>query len=157
MVAVALAANIWLPRHLRLKYSWERDLSQRIAADLVRPDTLVTVHTTDSYENAGTPPPSGRVHPRFAAAEYGLSSTATPASADKSCLTESFKGAEEAGLASPGPSHPRLVRGRGPLAERVGGAERSEESGLPEPASDRNVAAEPPELTAQVSESRGSR
>ena len=30
-------------------------------------------------------------------------------------------------------SHPRLVRGRGPLAERVGGAERSEESGLSEP------------------------
>ncbi|MBQ6178381.1 MAG: GNAT family N-acetyltransferase [Bacteroidales bacterium] len=37
------------------------------------------------------------------------------------------------GLASPDRSHPRLVRGRGPLAERVGGAERSEESGLPEP------------------------
>ena len=37
------------------------------------------------------------------------------------------------GLASPDPSHPRLVRGRGPLAERVGGAERSEESGLSEP------------------------
>ena len=37
------------------------------------------------------------------------------------------------GLASPDRSHPRLVRGRGPLAERVGGAERSEESGLSEP------------------------
>ena len=37
------------------------------------------------------------------------------------------------GLASPDRSHPRLVRGRGPLASRVGGAERSEESGLPEP------------------------
>ena len=81
MVAVALAANIWLPRHLRLKYSWERDLSQRIAADLVRPDTLVTVHTTDSYENAGTPPPSGRVHPRFAAAEYGPDGVALPSEA----------------------------------------------------------------------------
>ena len=40
------------------------------------------------------------------------------------------------GLASPGRSHPRLVRGRGPLAEQVGGAERSEESGLPEPDAD---------------------
>ncbi len=37
------------------------------------------------------------------------------------------------GLASPDRSHPRLVRGRGPLAELVGGAERSEESGLSEP------------------------
>lgn len=33
MVAVALAANIWLPKHLQPKYSWERDLSQRYAAD----------------------------------------------------------------------------------------------------------------------------
>ncbi len=32
------------------------------------------------------------------------------------------------GLASPDRSHPRLGRGRGPLAERVGGAERSEGS-----------------------------
>ena len=40
------------------------------------------------------------------------------------------------GLASPGRSHPRLVRGRGPLAEQVGGAERSEESGLSEPDAD---------------------
>ena len=38
-----------------------------------------------------------------------------------------------AGLASPDRSHPRLVRGRGPLAKRVGRAERSEESGLSEP------------------------
>jgi acetylornithine aminotransferase len=41
------------------------------------------------------------------------------------------------GLASPDRSHPRLVRGRGPLAERVGGAERSEESGLSEPDANR--------------------
>ena len=40
---------------------------------------------------------------------------------------------QASGLASPDRSHPRLVRGRGPLAERVGGAERSEESGLSEP------------------------
>ncbi len=80
----------------------------------------------------------GRVHSRFAAAEYGLSSTPAPA-------TEAFESQDNdlaTGLASPDRSHPRLVRGRGPLAERVGGAERSEESGLPEPASDRNVAAE---------------
>ena len=42
-------------------------------------------------------------------------------------------GRQASGLASPDRSHPRLVRGRGPLAERVGGAERSEESGLSEP------------------------
>ncbi len=36
MVAIALAANIWLPRHIRQKYSWERDLSQRIAADFCK-------------------------------------------------------------------------------------------------------------------------
>lgn len=32
-VLVALAANIWLPKHLQRKYSWDRDLSQRLAAD----------------------------------------------------------------------------------------------------------------------------
>ena len=42
-------------------------------------------------------------------------------------------GRQASGLASPDRSHPRLVRGRGPLAERVRGAERSEESGLSEP------------------------
>ena len=36
MVAIALAANIWLPRHLRQKYSWDRDLSQRLATDFCR-------------------------------------------------------------------------------------------------------------------------
>ena len=36
MVAVALAANIWLPRHLKQRYSWERDLSQRCAVDFCK-------------------------------------------------------------------------------------------------------------------------
>ncbi len=27
-VAILLALNIWLPRQMRHKYSWERDLSQ---------------------------------------------------------------------------------------------------------------------------------
>ena len=54
MVAVALAANIVLPRLMQPKYSWDRDLAQRIAANLLRPDTLAI------SENAGTPPPSGR-------------------------------------------------------------------------------------------------
>ncbi len=53
------------------------------------------------------------------------------------------------GLASPDRSHPRLVRGRGPLAERVGGAERSEESGLAEPVGSIK-AIEPPELAASA-------
>ena len=57
----------------------------------------------------------------------------------------------EAGLASPDRSHPRLVRGRGPDRWRewedlssqslreMGGAERSEESGLAEPAAGNNA------------------
>ena len=48
--------------------------------------------------------------------------------------TGSWAWKAKAGLASTDRSHPRLVRGRGPLAEQVGGAERSEESGLSEPA-----------------------
>ena len=72
MVAVALAANIWLPRHLRQKYSWDRDLSQRVAANLLRPDTLAIAKET------GSPSSSGRVHPRSAAAEYGLEEMAQP-------------------------------------------------------------------------------
>ena len=40
-VAVALAANIWLPRHLNQRYSWERDLSQRYAVDFCRTDKEV--------------------------------------------------------------------------------------------------------------------
>ena len=33
MVALALAANIWLPKHMHPKYSWERDLAQRMTVD----------------------------------------------------------------------------------------------------------------------------
>ena len=36
LVGIALAANIWLPRHMKQKYSWERDLSQRLAVDFCR-------------------------------------------------------------------------------------------------------------------------
>lgn len=35
-VAILLALNIWLPRQMRHKYSWERDLSQRYAVDFDR-------------------------------------------------------------------------------------------------------------------------
>ena len=91
MVAIALAANIWLPRHMRQKYSWDRDLSQRIAFDLTRPDTLVTVASagsaTPSPSGAGTPPPSGCVHSRFAAAEYGPEGVALPAEREVSDTT----------------------------------------------------------------------
>jgi len=33
LVVLALAANIWLPKHIKQKYTWERDLSQRLAND----------------------------------------------------------------------------------------------------------------------------
>ena len=36
MVGLALAANIWLPKRLGQKYSWDRDLSQRLATDFCR-------------------------------------------------------------------------------------------------------------------------
>ena len=36
LVGIALAANIWLPRHMRQRYSWDRDLSQRLAVDFRR-------------------------------------------------------------------------------------------------------------------------
>ena len=36
LVVIALAANIWLPRHIGRRYSWERDLSQRLAVDFCR-------------------------------------------------------------------------------------------------------------------------
>ncbi len=36
LVGIALAANIWLPRHMRQRYSWDRDLSQRLAVDFCR-------------------------------------------------------------------------------------------------------------------------
>ena len=55
--------------------------------------------------------------------------------------TGSWAWKAKAGLASPDRSHPRLVRGRGPLAEQVGGAERSEESGLARPDADDSGAA----------------
>ena len=58
MVAVALAANIWLPRHLRQKYSWDRDLSQRVAANLLRPDTLAISENAGTLD-AGNATPSG--------------------------------------------------------------------------------------------------
>lgn len=48
MVAVALAANIVLPRLMQPKYSWDRDLAQRIAANLLRPDTLAVAKDTGS-------------------------------------------------------------------------------------------------------------
>jgi hypothetical protein len=35
-VAILLALNIWLPKQMRHKYSWERDLSQRYAVDFDR-------------------------------------------------------------------------------------------------------------------------
>jgi transglutaminase-like putative cysteine protease len=36
LVGIALAANIWLPRHMRQRYSWDRDLSQRLAVDFCK-------------------------------------------------------------------------------------------------------------------------
>ena len=33
LVALALAANIWLPRQMRYRYTWEKDLSQRLATE----------------------------------------------------------------------------------------------------------------------------
>ena len=33
LVAIALAANIWLPRQMRYKYSWDKDLAQRLATE----------------------------------------------------------------------------------------------------------------------------
>ena len=64
--------------------------------------------------------------------------------------TGSWAWKAKAGLASPGRSHPRLVRGRGPLAEQVGGAERSEESGLSEPDADISLTAYPGQKIAFV-------
>lgn len=40
-VAILLALNIWLPRQMRHKYSWERDLSQRYAVDFDRTEKNV--------------------------------------------------------------------------------------------------------------------
>ena len=86
-------------------------------------------------KTAGQPSEPGRVHPRSAAAEYGLSPEAAP----------EHNEASKAGLASPDRGRPRHARGRGPdrrggsenlfsrTRRELGGAERSEESGQAEP------------------------
>ena len=33
LVALALAANFWLPRQMRYRYSWDKDLAQRMATE----------------------------------------------------------------------------------------------------------------------------
>ena len=64
MVLIALAANIWLPRHLRQKYSWDRDLSQRLATDFCKTrdevkdyirkyDPYVTDEQIDAWTKSG--------------------------------------------------------------------------------------------------------
>ncbi|MBR5660678.1 MAG: transglutaminase domain-containing protein [Bacteroidales bacterium] len=64
MVAIALAANIWLPRHIRHRYSWDRDLSQRLAVDFCRTrdevkdyirkyDPYVTDEQIDAWTKSG--------------------------------------------------------------------------------------------------------
>ena len=64
LVGIALAANIWLPRHIRQKYSWDRDLSQRLAVDFCRTreevkdyiqkyDTDVTDEQIDAWTESG--------------------------------------------------------------------------------------------------------
>jgi hypothetical protein len=73
----------------------------------------------------GQPSGPGRVHPRSAAAEYGLSPEADPERNE----------ASKAGLASPDRGRPRHARG-GTADEVGGGVERSETSGLAEPALD---------------------
>ena len=52
------------------------------------PDRVHPRSTADNPELAGQPLEPGRVHPRSAAAEYGLSSTAAPATDDLSALEE---------------------------------------------------------------------
>ncbi len=74
---------------------------------------------------SGQPSGPGRVHPRSAAAEYGLSPEADPERNE----------ASKAGLASPDRGRPRHARG-GTADEVGGGVERSETSGLAEPALD---------------------
>jgi beta-glucosidase len=73
---------------------------------------------------SGQPSGPGRVHPRSAAAEYGLSPEAA---------TEPNESKE--GLASPDRGRPRHARG-GTADEVGGGVERSETSGLSEPSLD---------------------
>ena len=74
---------------------------------------------------SGQPSGPGRVHPRSAAAEYGLSPEAAP----------EHNEASKAGLASTDRGRPRHARG-GTADEVGGGVERSETSGLAEPALD---------------------
>ncbi len=74
---------------------------------------------------SGQPSGPGRIHPRSAAAEYGLSPEAAP----------EHNEASKAGLASPDRGRPRHARG-GTADEVGGGVERSETSGLAEPALD---------------------
>ena len=64
MVAIALAANIWLPKHIHQRYSWDRDLSQRLAVDFCRTreevkdyirkyDPYVTDEQIDAWTKSG--------------------------------------------------------------------------------------------------------
>lgn len=64
LVGLALAANIWLPKHLGQRYSWERDLSQRLATDFCRTreevkdyirkyDPYVTEEQIDKWTESG--------------------------------------------------------------------------------------------------------
>lgn len=64
LVGIALAANIWLPRHMRQRYSWDRDLSQRLATDFCRTreevkdyirkyDPYVTDEQIDAWTESG--------------------------------------------------------------------------------------------------------
>ena len=96
----------------------------RIVANHDHPDTVfvyldplysgaAAASSGGSAFNAGQPLEPGRVHPRFAAAEYGLSPTAPPASADNSDSTESLKGAEEAGLPEPASDRNVAAESRG--------------------------------------------
>ena len=74
--------------------------------------------------NAGQPLEPGRVHPRFAAAEYGLSSTAAPEGASLSSSTHATLGTPREGKCPLGD-----LRGNNGSAEGGIGAERSEASG----------------------------
>ncbi len=95
----------------------------RIVANHDHPDTVyVFVDSVSARVVAGQPVEPGRVHSRFAAAEYGLSSTAAPAAASLD-----------------GETHATLGTVRGGT-----GAERSEASG----GAERSEAVEPPELAA---------
>ncbi len=87
--------------------------------------------------NAGQPLEPGRVHPRFAVAEYGLSSTAAPAGASLASSTHATLGTPREGKCPLGD-----LRGNNGSAEGGTGAERSEASG----GAERSEAVELPEL-----------